>query len=50
LAPVLFETTPTLETAQEKVKHFKAQDLDAYILKSKVKGKGTFFMSCRRKI
>jgi len=34
---------PALETAQERVKELKAQGLDAYIIKSEVSGKGTFF-------
>jgi CHAT domain-containing protein/Tfp pilus assembly protein PilF len=40
---VQFEATPDLETAQETVKRLKAQGVDAYILKTGTKGKGTFF-------
>jgi CHAT domain-containing protein/Tfp pilus assembly protein PilF len=43
LYTVQLEATPALEAAQEKVKQIKAQGMDAYILKSEVKGKGTFF-------
>jgi CHAT domain-containing protein len=37
------EASPALETAQEKVKRLRAQGVDAYIVKSMVKGKGVFF-------
>jgi CHAT domain-containing protein/Tfp pilus assembly protein PilF len=37
------EATPALETAQETVKRLWTQGVDAYIIKSSVKGKGTFF-------
>jgi CHAT domain-containing protein/Flp pilus assembly protein TadD len=40
---IQFEASPVLETAQEKVKGLKAQGIDAYIVKSEVKGKGTYF-------
>ena len=40
---IQFEALPKLETAQDKVKGLKAQGVDAYIVKSEVKGKGTFF-------
>jgi CHAT domain-containing protein len=40
---VQFEATPALETAQEKVKGLKGRDVDAYIVKGSVKGKGDFF-------
>jgi CHAT domain-containing protein/Tfp pilus assembly protein PilF len=40
---VQLEATPALETAREKVKELRAQGVDAYILKSRVKGKGTLF-------
>jgi CHAT domain-containing protein/Tfp pilus assembly protein PilF len=35
--------TPALDTAQERVKRLRAQGVDAYIVKSGVKGKGIFF-------
>ncbi|MCI0663595.1 MAG: SPOR domain-containing protein [Acidobacteria bacterium] len=34
---------PALETAQDRVRELKAQGLDAYIIRSEVAGKGTFF-------
>jgi CHAT domain-containing protein len=40
---IQFEAAPALQTAQEKVNGLKAQGVDAYIVKSEVKGKGTFF-------
>jgi CHAT domain-containing protein/Tfp pilus assembly protein PilF len=40
---VQFEATPQFEAAQEKVKGFRTRGLNAYIVKSEVKGKGTFF-------
>jgi len=40
---VQFEATPEFETAQEKVKVFRTRGLNAYMVKSEVKGKGTFF-------
>jgi len=40
---VQLEATPALETAQEAIQRLKARGVDAYILKSKVKGKGAFF-------
>jgi len=40
---VQLEALPLLESAQERVKQLKAQGLDAYIVKSQVTGKGTFF-------
>jgi CHAT domain-containing protein len=40
---VQFEATPAFETANEKVKQLKARGVDAYIVKSSVKGKGDFF-------
>jgi CHAT domain-containing protein/Tfp pilus assembly protein PilF len=40
---IQFEAAPELETAKEKVKGLKAQGVDAYIVKSEVKGKGTYF-------
>jgi CHAT domain-containing protein len=40
---IQFEASPELETAQEKVKLLKSQGIDAYIVKTEVKGKGTFF-------
>ena len=40
---IQFEAAPELETAQDKVKELKARGVDAYIVKSGVKGKGTFF-------
>jgi CHAT domain-containing protein/Tfp pilus assembly protein PilF len=40
---VQLEATPAIEAANEKVKRLKAQGVDAYIVKSKGKGKGTFF-------
>src|SRR5262245_13944174 len=40
---VQLEATQTLEIALEKVKGFKGQGLDAYIVKIDVQGKGTFY-------
>jgi hypothetical protein len=40
---VQLEAAPTVEAAQERVKQFQAQGLDAYIVKSQVPGKGTFY-------
>jgi CHAT domain-containing protein/Tfp pilus assembly protein PilF len=40
---VQLEAVPALETANEKVKGLKAQGVNAYIVKCKVKGQGTFF-------
>ena len=40
---IQFEASRELETAQDKVKELKARGVDAYIVKSEVKGKGTFF-------
>jgi CHAT domain-containing protein len=40
---IQFEALPELETAQDKVKGLKTRGVDAYIVKSEVKGKGTFF-------
>jgi hypothetical protein len=40
---VQLEATQTLEIAQEKVKGFKGQGLDAYIVKIDVQGKGIFY-------
>jgi len=40
---VQFEASPAFETAQERVKRLKAQGVDAYIVKTSVKGKGDFF-------
>jgi CHAT domain-containing protein/Tfp pilus assembly protein PilF len=40
---VQLEATPALKTAQETVKRLRAQGVDAYILKSRAKGKGVFF-------
>jgi SPOR domain len=40
---VQLEATPELEIALEKVKGFKGQGLDAYIVKIDVEGKGTFY-------
>jgi CHAT domain-containing protein/Tfp pilus assembly protein PilF len=40
---IQFAAAPELETAQDKVKELKARGVDAYIVKSEVKGKGTFF-------
>jgi CHAT domain-containing protein len=40
---VQLEATPEFETAQERVKSFTTRGLNAYIVKSEVKGKGTFF-------
>lgn len=40
---VQLEAAPTLAEAQEKVNQFKAKGVQAYIIKSQVPGKGTFF-------
>jgi SPOR domain len=40
---VQLEATQTLEIALDKVKGFKGQGLDAYIVKIDVQGKGTFY-------
>jgi hypothetical protein len=40
---VQLEAAPTVEAAQERVKQFQAQGLDAYIVRSQVPGKGTFY-------
>jgi CHAT domain-containing protein/Flp pilus assembly protein TadD len=40
---VQLEAIPSLETAREKIKQLKAQGVDAYIVRGKVKGKGIFF-------
>jgi sporulation related protein len=40
---IQLEATPELEVALEKVKGFKGQGLDAYIVKTDVQGKGTFY-------
>jgi CHAT domain-containing protein/lipopolysaccharide biosynthesis regulator YciM len=40
---VQLEATPALETAQDTVKRLRVQGVEAYIVKSRVKGKGTFF-------
>jgi CHAT domain-containing protein/Tfp pilus assembly protein PilF len=40
---IQFEASPALETAQEKVKELKSRGIDAYIVKTEVKGKGSFF-------
>jgi CHAT domain-containing protein len=40
---VQVEATPALETANEKVKGLRTRGVDAYIVKSSVKGKGDFF-------
>jgi CHAT domain-containing protein/Tfp pilus assembly protein PilF len=40
---IQLEATPALETAQERVKRLRAQSIDAYMRKSKLKGKGVFF-------
>jgi CHAT domain-containing protein len=40
---VQFEATPALETANERVKLLNARGVEAYIVKSSVKGKGDFF-------
>ena len=40
---VQLEATPELETAQETIRRLREQGVDAYILKSKVRGKGSFF-------
>jgi CHAT domain-containing protein len=40
---VQFEATPAFEPANEKVKELRARNVDAYIVKGSVKGKGDFF-------
>jgi CHAT domain-containing protein/Tfp pilus assembly protein PilF len=40
---VQFEATPEFEAAQERVKGFRTRGLNAYIVKSEVKGKGSFY-------
>jgi CHAT domain-containing protein len=40
---VQLESTPEFEMAQEKVKGLRTRGLNAYIVKSEVKGKGTYF-------
>lgn len=40
---VQLEAAPTLAEAQEKVKQFKTKGVEAYIIKSQVPGKGTFY-------
>ncbi|MBO0719386.1 MAG: CHAT domain-containing protein [Blastocatellia bacterium] len=40
---VQFEAAPAIELAEEKVKTLSAQGVDAYIVKSSVKGKGDFY-------
>jgi hypothetical protein len=40
---VQLEAAPTVDAAQERVKQLKAQGLDAYVVKSQVPGKGTFY-------
>jgi CHAT domain-containing protein/Tfp pilus assembly protein PilF len=40
---VQIEASPAIKTANEKVERLKAQGVDAYIVKSKGKGKGIFF-------
>jgi hypothetical protein len=40
---VQLEAAASVDAAQEKVKGLKAQGLDAYIVKSQVPGKGTFY-------
>jgi CHAT domain/SPOR domain len=37
------QATPELETAQESIQRLRTHGVDAYIIKSKVKSKGTFF-------
>jgi CHAT domain-containing protein/tetratricopeptide (TPR) repeat protein len=43
LYTVQFEATPEFEAAQEKVKGFRTRGLNAYVVKSDVKDKGTYF-------
>ncbi|MBO0800562.1 MAG: SPOR domain-containing protein, partial [Blastocatellia bacterium] len=40
---VQLEATQALDLALEKLKGFKGQGLDAYIVKTEVQGKGTFY-------
>jgi len=40
---VQLEANPELETAQESIERLRTQGVDAYIIKSRVKSKGTFF-------
>lgn len=40
---VQLEAAPTLAEAQDKVKQFKTKGVEAYIIKSQVPGKGTFY-------
>ncbi|MGE0129596.1 MAG: SPOR domain-containing protein [Blastocatellales bacterium] len=40
---VQFEAAPTKEEAEEKVRQLKTKDVQAYIVKSFIPGKGTFF-------
>ena len=40
---VQMEATPELNVAQDKVRKYKGQGLDAYIVKTEVPGKGTFY-------
>jgi hypothetical protein len=40
---VQLEAAPTLAEAQDKVKQFKTKGVEAYIIKSQVRGKGTFY-------
>jgi hypothetical protein len=40
---VQLEATPELSVAQDKVRQFKAQGLDAYIVRTEVPAKGTFY-------
>jgi hypothetical protein len=40
---VQFEAAPTKEAAEEKVKQLEAKDVQAYIVKSFIPGKGTFY-------
>ncbi len=40
---VQLEAAPTADAAQERVKELKAQGLDAYVVRTQVPGKGTFF-------
>jgi CHAT domain-containing protein/Flp pilus assembly protein TadD len=40
---IQIEAAPALETAQERVNGLKAQGIDAYIVRSEVKRKGTFY-------
>jgi CHAT domain-containing protein/Tfp pilus assembly protein PilF len=40
---VQLEANPELETAQETIRRLRERGVDAYILKSKVRGKGSFF-------